>query len=527
VRQHVAEMFKSAARERGNRLRMRRALSALSIFVGASAVGCGGGSATVGAGPDGGSSDAPDTRAGAVDAGDSSASAPPTFIPGACGLSIHVSADWHRSCGTVAVPLQRVAPAPSESKLDIYVERFDNGPGPTIVYLTGGPGIGLDAYAGLGVLDKVIAAVPSGEVIFLEQRGNARSPGDLSCHAGEDDRVCLARLTTAGLHPEAYNSVESASDVADVLSAFGRDRATLWGHSYGSALAQVVTENHPTRVASLILEGVLDPLTPEPTDPVPNRETSLGAFGNWFSKRCAADPTCAAQYPTGLDPVADFQKLVSSLSDPSMTVPLTTTASLSQDDLQSWFLNGLATYDGMLAFVELVHAAVLSTPSDPSAMNAWLSAIGKGDPNVGANAVQGFLRALGAATVAVSQDVKDCFDEVNSFAKEPVCAPLSRTQYGSDQFALAFHSAVPSLFLTGALDTQTLPPEATAVRNRLSNVVEVVFGSCIGHFSFLDSGTCGDGVVKSFLGGMSPVVTPACAAASACDSMPLLPRLGG
>jgi len=116
--------------------------------------------------------------------------------------------------------------ADAAPSLDLYVERFSRGAGPTVAYLTGGPGIGLDAYAGLGVLTKMLSAL-NGEVLLIEQRGNARSPGRLTCTPAEETRACLIRLTKEGAHPEDYNTLESAADVVDVLDALRVPKVVL------------------------------------------------------------------------------------------------------------------------------------------------------------------------------------------------------------------------------------------------------------------------------------------------------------
>lgn len=441
----------------------------------------------------------------------------PTVSPTTCQLAIRSTAGWDRRCGTVQVPVSRKGV--TSTTLDVYVEHLVKGKGPTVVYLTGGPGIGLDAYASIGVVDRLLQAL-GGELVLLEQRGNPRSPGRLTCGAGEAPQACLTRLVADGAHPEAYNTLESADDVADVLRALGRGRAVLWGHSYGSGLAQFVLARHPDLVESAIFEGVSDPITPRPADPVPSRLAILDRFGKWYAGRCAASPECKAAYPGGLAPANDTGALIAALGpDPKATVPLAGGLSVTQEDLQQWFLNGLATYAGMLAFSEFVHAQARVTATDRSAMDTWLSAVGKGDAAAGAAALRGFLDGLNGSTVVATNSVKSCFD-LQSFGLDDTCAPLPVDRYTAADFALNLRTSVPALFLHGPLDTQTLPDETDRVKPRFSSVREVTLGACLGHFAFLDGGACVDQVVSAFLSGGDPIAAAACAQVS-CDAAPL------
>lgn len=446
------------------------------------------------------------------------------FTPSDCGIKIGLSGGWTRECGVVEVPLVREGTSPPTATLDIYVERFRRGKGRTVVYLTGGPGIGLDAYAGLGVFDKLLAA-QEGEVLLVEQRGNPRSSGKLLCGDGEPQEGCLARLGSEGAFPEAYNSIEAAADVVAVLDAFGHQRAVLWGHSYGSGLAQFVLERHADRVESVILEGVSDPVTPRSGDPTESRAAILTSFGAWYSARCAADTTCAALYPQGVTPVEDVMGLITKLeASPDKKIVLDGASTLAEEDLAAWFINGLASHDGMLGFVQLVHAEQRTTAEDRGAMTAWLQRIGGGDPAAGAAAVKGFLSALERSTVLATNTVKSCFD-LDLFAGDPSCAPLARGPYEKALFQLTRTWSMPTLFLNGALDTQTLPQETALVLPRFSSVTQVTLGDCIGHFSYLDGGACSDEVVRRFLLGDSRSSPPAeCEASSLCEGLPLDPR---
>jgi pimeloyl-ACP methyl ester carboxylesterase len=81
-------------------------------------------------------------------------------------------------------------------------------------------------------------------------------PGSLETWLPIIERVSMAeaaRLRAAGIHLEAYNTRESADDVADVCHALGYDRVVLWGRSYGTHLALATAARHEALVARLVL----------------------------------------------------------------------------------------------------------------------------------------------------------------------------------------------------------------------------------------------------------------------------------
>jgi pimeloyl-ACP methyl ester carboxylesterase len=152
------------------------------------------------------------------------------------------------------------------------------GPKPDpILFLTGGPG-GSGLAEGPGVAKDWR---PDRDVIFLDQRGALKSEPFLSCPeidnfmahtvglswsspstAKQDaaaTRTCRHRLAAVGADLAAYNTTESASDVADLRIAMGIDRWNIYGISYGSDLALQVLRDHPAGIRSLVIDAVLPP----------------------------------------------------------------------------------------------------------------------------------------------------------------------------------------------------------------------------------------------------------------------------
>ncbi len=111
-----------------------------------------------------------------------------------------------------------------------------------------------------------------GDVIGIDQRGTGRSRPNLETNARYDlpldkpgavaewlphidraSRKVAGEFRARGIRLEAYNTRESADDVADVRRALGYERLTLWGRSYGSHLALATVARHPRIVDRLVL----------------------------------------------------------------------------------------------------------------------------------------------------------------------------------------------------------------------------------------------------------------------------------
>jgi pimeloyl-ACP methyl ester carboxylesterase len=172
------------------------------------------------------------------------------------------------------------------------------------VLLAGGPGdsgvnlaMGLVRQGGPPVWELF-----DGDVIGIDQRGTGRSrpnletgvrfdlpldrPGSIDewlPRIDEASRKVAAEFRGRGIRLEAYNTRESAHDVADVLHALGYGRATLWGRSYGSHLALATLALHPTLVGRLVL------VSPEGLDHTWKRPAHVDAVIDQLVARGAKD----------------------------------------------------------------------------------------------------------------------------------------------------------------------------------------------------------------------------------------------
>ncbi|TNM68015.1 alpha/beta hydrolase [Streptomyces sp. NP160] len=108
-----------------------------------------------------------------------------------------------------------------------------------VLAIPGGPGMAsVVPYAGL----RRLAAAEGLDLVMVEHRGVGLSRRD---QLGAD-------LPVASVTAEA-----AADDLAAALDAARVERAVVYGSSYGSFLAQVLTARHPGRVAALVLDSPL------------------------------------------------------------------------------------------------------------------------------------------------------------------------------------------------------------------------------------------------------------------------------
>jgi pimeloyl-ACP methyl ester carboxylesterase len=181
--------------------------------------------------------------------------------------------------GFVRVPELRDSRGDSSSTIDLAIVRLR--PLATAarstsahVILAGGPGDSGTNLA-MGLARQGSAALWQlfdGDVIGIDQRGTGRSRPNLASEVRYDlpldkpgslqdwlprvehaSRRVAEEFRGRGIRLEAYNTQESADDVAEVGRALGYERMTLWGRSYGSHLALATVARHPGIVDRLVL----------------------------------------------------------------------------------------------------------------------------------------------------------------------------------------------------------------------------------------------------------------------------------
>lgn len=201
-------------------------------------------------------------------------------------------------CGWLNVPERHAEPDGAQISLAVAVLfSQSNNPEPDpLIYLEGGPGGA--AIASLTYwLDSPVRQTR--DFILIDQRGTGYSEPSLNCFEFDTEEnfdpigECRDRLVDEGVDLAAYNSAESAADIAALADALELDTYNLYGISYGTRLALTVLRDYPEGIRSIILDGVYPPEIEGYDEQVVN---GWRAFEQLFSD-CSNDPICAEAYP--------------------------------------------------------------------------------------------------------------------------------------------------------------------------------------------------------------------------------------
>lgn len=234
-------------------------------------------------------------------------------------------------CGYVTIPESRSNPDGATVKLAVAIFKsptVQNDPYP-VVRLEGGPGgPSLDNLARYITNADYSTLVFNHDLILFDQRGTGYSTPSLNCpeiqqlqydtldqhlSATESERLslqaagtCHNRLLSSGVDLNAFNSIDDATDVHDLILALGYKQANIYGVSYGTRLALTTMRLYPSVIRSVVLDSTYPPQK--------NRTDLPGTAQRVFNvlfQGCAANANCAALYPR-LDSV--FYQLVTNLN---------------------------------------------------------------------------------------------------------------------------------------------------------------------------------------------------------------------
>ncbi|MGH1342600.1 MAG: alpha/beta fold hydrolase [Nannocystales bacterium] len=171
-----------------------------------------------------------------------------------------------------------------------------------ILYLGGGPGpSGLEGLAELSTLTELRA---SRDIVILEYRGSGVSNPALPCARvssldSETLGDCWDRAFEAGLDPTYFTTKNAAMDRRALRIGLGIQQWNLWGASYGTTVAQLLSKIDEDGTRSVTLDS---PTSPAVEIARADLESRLDALTRVFSA-CYADSACA-------DGIGDLQSLL-------------------------------------------------------------------------------------------------------------------------------------------------------------------------------------------------------------------------
>ena len=210
------------------------------------------------------------------------------------------------ACAHLAVPLDPGGTAPGTVTLALHRHRAPVGQATSaVVALAGGPG-----QAALPFTEEFTALLgpilATRDLIVFDQRGTGDS-GALSCRALRAPRSrSLAEVVSQcarelGPARSFYTSADSVADIEAIREAGGYEKLVLYGTSYGTKVAELYAEEHPSHVEALVLDSVVTPNGPDPL-----LRSTFQAVPRVLRSLCARR-ACAH---VTRNPVADLRRLI-------------------------------------------------------------------------------------------------------------------------------------------------------------------------------------------------------------------------
>jgi pimeloyl-ACP methyl ester carboxylesterase len=450
----------------------------------------------------------------------------PELTRGACDFKLPLGRSAEGvECGYLSVPEDRDDPNGRQVELAYAVLKAtgpEARPDP-IVYLHGGPGLSALEGDMQSFTPQFAGPLAERDLVFFDQRGTGLSRPRLDCPeyaaAAADAELldpaeakettdgawsaCRARLEGEGVQINAYNSVESAADVSDLMSALNYSDWNIFGVSYGTRVALTALRDDPQNIRSVVLDSTVPLQANEAPELARDLETRLEAL----IAACAEDADCAARYPnlesTLFDLVADLE-----------TSPRTVAGGTGE-------ASGDVTIRSDRVFLAL--RSLFSSTTHISRIPSLISDWAAGD--VGLLARSGFLGSAADAFAWGTERAVTCNEEAPFYsdevieaattgvrpeiaaAFEPELHPCDGWGNGSpsDEENQAVSSDIPVLLLAGEYDMATSAANAMLASETLSNSYVLLFPAT-GHIVSFSHPECSLSIVAAFLA--NPMAEP-------------------
>ena len=414
--------------------------------------------------------------------------------------------------GFVRVPELRADEGARPSTIDLAIVRVRRA-GVTAhrsahIILAGGPGdSGVNLVMGLVRQGgPAVWQLFEGDVIGIDQRGTGRSRPNLETPVRYDlpldkpgsmdewlPRIRQASRNVAeafrarGIRLEAYNTRESADDVAEVGRTLGYERITIWGRSYGSHLALATLARHPAIVDRLIL------ISPEGPNHTWKRPAQVDAVIDQLTARGATDLK------------DNIQGVLTRLRERPATVLVTdpisgvhTAVVLGAFDVQ-WIVAQALGDPRLVATLPVAFREMAQDKFDRMAQIALLRR-----SRAGVESAMKHMMDLSSGVSAdrqrqIQNEARDAVlgNAINFPAMflEDAWAPV--TDLGVD-FRRPIHSTVPTLILVGDLDPRTPVVNAREIAATLSAAQVVVLENATHQFDVFGSSIIRDVIDRFF-----------------------------
>ena len=366
-------------------------------------------------------------------------------------------------------------------------------PQPPVAFLAGGPGVPGIAMSRVPVYYQLFERLQAiSDVILVDQRGTGMSSPNTECPEGPPPpldvfvkessfldaltarvRACADYWRAKGIDPADFNTSASADDLDDLRKALGAGKISLLAHSYGTSLALAAVRRHPERLNRVVLAGTVGP----------DRTLQMPLVFDFALRRLS---TMAANFP-GVrgefpDTYREFQRVLAQLAHDPLPVRIRNERAKQETDLKVGpFLLQFEVKD------------MLPNGRRVGRIPALVYSLAHRDPALLAASVEnlyiGFSSGFSAMQFAVScsdgwssarrqlaeeQASRSVFGDAAFVHLDPrVCGQAGGAQTQSESLAPIW-SPVPTLFVTGTLDSNTPVYQAEEVLSGFANGVSVV-----------------------------------------------------
>ncbi len=427
-------------------------------------------------------------------------------------------------CGYVTVPENRQHANGANVRLAVAVFKSPTAQNDSlpVIRLEGGPGgPSLDDWAHYIDQSNLTSFVFNHDLIMFDQRGTGYSTPSLKCpelmqleyntldihlsaSASEREELqalttCHNRLLQAGVDLNAFNSLEDAADVHDVITALGYKQANLYGVSYGTRLALTTIRLFPSVIHSVVLDSVYPPQRNRTDMPA----AAQRAFNTLF-QGCATDDFCNSRYPH-LDQV--FYQLVTNLNATPIhfqTIDATTNKSykvvMAGDDFV--FLLFSALY--VTPFISSLPDMIYQVRAHNYTILSRLFGIVEFDPTFSDGMFYSdecsedwaFVNqnAINTALQGITAQIQPAFK--NFLQQEDDSCKLWHVQPAPAIQKQAVVSSIPTLVLSDQYDPITPPANGSLAAQTLKNSYYFIFPG-LGHGAEYSS-SCSDQIISQF-----------------------------
>lgn len=366
-------------------------------------------------------------------------------------------------------------------------------PGAPIVFLAGGPGVPGIGMGRVPVYFRLFNKLREvSDVILPDQRGLQMSSPDLQCpvttvpidvfesadkwlrNLTETSRSCAEYWRAKGVEVAAYTNDASADDLDDLRQALGAERISLIGHSYGTVLAQAAVRRHGKHLDRVVFASTrgLDDLVALPSV----WDTLIKKLSYFASEDTTVNkivPDLEALYRRVLDKL-ERNPVTLTVTDAQTKRPVS--IRVGKIGLQWLVRNSVTDARNYAWYPALFHTI---DQSDYSLLTRYLEPLYHGSQGRSpmANAVDCSVGWSAERLIQARRETtQSLFSNINLTFTAELCKAVGVSESGS-VFQPRLWSTLPTLFVSGTLDTNTPPFQAEEVRWGFPNSTHLIVGN--------------------------------------------------